>query len=196
MASSLLGPVVSTSAGMSAGGLAAAAAGGPPGWLLAALGLLPTLAGAFTPDPQERTRDELRRLASPEYLEELRRQIARRMGSSPSVMAGRRGIVESGSALTNMLQRSFGARGLGTSGIAAAAMPISNTATAGRLGQFETELASSSLNEAQNLISRQISALSGVPYGQSNFQAGLGKSFEAFLPLLQSWLKQRYPGVK
>lgn len=162
--------------------------GGPWGM---ALSFAPALFSLFGGDPQRRMRHELANMFTPENIRAWGNANLRTIGADPNTNIARAGIIQSGNTLSNELAKSFGARGLGTTGIAAAALPIARSATGARMAQFEGNLQQQAMQMALAQLQQRAAALTGNPYGQSRFQAGLDKSFGALLPILQAYLKQR-----
>lgn len=186
----------SSTQGTFANGAAPAASAG----LLGALGgipgigiaLLPTLLSLFHKDPAERNRQLAMMLSSPKHLLEVQQEVARRLGALPENVAARSNIVGQSTSLSNDLAHSLAARGLGTTGIAAVAQPVANSAVQGRLSNFEGSLSAGALSRAQEIVARQIAALNDNPYGQSQLQGGLDRSMSALLPAIGDYYKRRY----
>jgi len=152
-------------------------------------GLLSRLFGG---DPQKRLREEIARLTSPGNVGRATSQWYQQALQSPAFSQAQGGIAAGANQAAANLAASLGARGIGTTGTGAALSSMIPSIVGGQQAGLRTQAYGFAQNQAQQQIQAAINALLGTqgPSQSSQFFAG---GLEALGPLLQMWLKSRFP---
>jgi len=158
----------------------AAAAGGPPGWVLMALmsalaGLGPTL---FRSDKgAKRLREMMQFATDPNTILQNARRFYDTGLQSPAYSTAQGNIYAGSNAASSQLASSLAERGLTTSGIGALAGATGGGATGFQLGKLNTDFWNNALQQAQELSRTQAGGISGLPpernIGAEMFGGGL-----------------------
>lgn len=175
------------------GGLGmAAGAGFPPlllaGLLSAAPGLLSHLFGGE--DPQQKLRKQMMALIGSQG--NLTNQLYQQNLGSPAFTQGQNQIAAGANATAGQLGSSLGARGIGTSGSGAILSSLIPSIVGSQQAGLRTSAFQSAQGQAQDQINQQLAALQGTS-GPSQTNQLFGAGLSAFGPMLQAWLKSKYP---
>jgi hypothetical protein len=150
------------------------------------------LSGIFGGDPNKRLREQLMQLMSPQNQSKLTNQFFQQNLASPAFAQGQRQIAAGANATQGQLANSLGARGIGTSGTGA----LLSSLIPSIVGQGQSQLNTSAFNaargQAQNTLEGQANALTGTA-GPTQTQQFLGGGLSSFAPMLEAWLKSKYP---
>lgn len=152
----------------------------------------PGLLGGLFGDPQKKLRQQLLGLQNPAYQGQLTNQFYQQALGSPAFGQAQGTIAAGANAAQGDLARSLGARGLGTSGVGAVAPALIQSGIGGQLAGLRTQAYQGAQGQAQNSIQQQIAALTGTA-GPSQGRQLFGAGLEAFQPLLQKYLGNKYP---
>lgn len=171
-----------------------AATGGLSPLLIAALssfapGLISSLLGKKA-DPQQQLRKQIMQLiqAQPQLAAQLFQQ---NLGSAGFSQA--QGQIAAGANQTaNNLQSELGARGIGTSGTGAVLSSLTPSIVGHQQAQLRTAAQTDANQRAGAQTNQMIGALQGTS-GPSQTRELFGAGLDAFGPMLQSFLKARYP---
>lgn len=166
-------------------------AGFPVAGLIAALapGLISKLFGG---NPQEKLRRKVQELSSPGMLSKLTAQHYQALQGGPAFQQALGNIAAGANATGNSISSELGARGIGTSGTGAILSSLTPSIVGGQQAQLRSTTQGIASQQAQQQVQQMISALMGTQ-GPSQTQQLLGSGLEAFGPLLQQWLRTRYP---
>ena len=185
----------------------AAGAGGGLGGLLAGLGpmALPLLI-SFGPaifskvmdqirgNPQQRLRDEIAKLQSPENIAALTNKYYQTAMAGPAYQGALGSIASGANQTAGNLAQSLGARGIGTTGTGAILSSLTPSIVGSQQAALRTKAYESSQQQAMDEIKARISALTGTQ-GPSQTQQYLGAGLSAISPYLQQFLGSKYPDI-
>ena len=111
--------------------------------------------------------------------------------ASPMYSGLRNRAMVGASTLSNQLQNSFAMRGLNTSGLAAATLPMARSSFQSSFNDIDMGLFQDALKTAMANIQQRIAIKSGSQ-PISPMGTAFGNTLEASLPMIYSWLSKRY----
>lgn len=155
----------------------------------AAPGLISSLFGQGA-DPQAQLRKQLMQAIGSQG--NLTNQFFQQNLASPAFSQGQQQIAAGANATAGQLGASLGARGIGTSGSGAILSSLIPSIVGSQQGQLRTQAYGAAQQQAMNQIQQQIAALQGTS-GPSQTRQLFGAGLDAFGPMLQQWLRSKYP---
>jgi hypothetical protein len=150
--------------------------------------------GLFGGDPQAELRKKMMRLMSPENQAKMTNQFYQQAVSSPAFQQAMGGIAAGANATAGRTAAELGARGIGTSGTGAIMSSLTPSITGSQIAGLRTNAFGQAQNQAMKTLQDQLSALTGTS-GPSQTRQLAGMGLDAFGPMLQEFLRTKYPGT-
>lgn len=144
----------------------------------------------FGGDPMKKLRQQLLEASSPANVAKLTNQFYQQQVGSPAYSQAQGTIAAGANQTANQLAGRLGAAGIGTSGTGALLSSLTPSLVGSQQAGLRTAAYNSAQGQANDAVQRQIQALSGTG-GPSQTQQLFGGGLDAFIPYLQSLLKQR-----
>lgn len=157
--------------------------------LSAAPGLLSKLFGGK--DPQQKLREQMMALIGGQGA--ATNQLYQQNLASPAFSQGQQQIAAGANTTAGQLGASLGARGIGTSGTGAILSSLIPSIVGSQQAGLRTSAFQSAQSQAQQQLKQQLEALTGTS-GPSQTQQLFGGGLAAFGPMLQQWIRSKYPG--
>lgn len=148
------------------------------------------LSSLFGGDPQEKLRKQLMQVIGSQG--NLTNQIFQQNLASPAFQQGLQQIAAGANSTGSQLQQSLGSRGIGTTGTGAVLSSLVPSIVGSQQGQLRSQAFQSAQQEANDQVQRRIAALQGTS-GPSQTRQLFGAGLNAFAPLLQNYLMNKYP---
>ena len=152
-------------------------------------GLLSKLFGG---DPQAKYRAQVAALLASRG--QLTDQNYRALLGSPAYSEAQGTIAAGANQAGNNLASSLGARGIGTTGTGAVLSSLLPSLVGSQQAQLKTTAYGTAGEQADKDIQAQLAALTGSQGPSQSTQLFAG-GLSAFGPLLEAWLKSKYPGM-
>jgi hypothetical protein len=146
----------------------------------------------FGGNPQQRLRDEIAKLQSPQNIGQLTNQYYQNALGSPAYAQALGSIAQGANQTAGNLAQSLAARGIGTTGTGAVLSSMTPSIVGSQQAALKTKAYESSQQQAMDEVKARIAALTGTQ-GPSQTQQYLGAGISGFSPYLQSFLSKKYP---
>lgn len=136
-------------------------------------------------DPNDKLQKMIQAILSPESIGKESDALLKQLLANPAFAKAMDAGAGAGNALQSRISANLGARGLGTSGIAAVARPLATTAASSVLGGLRSHAATTSLDMATQLARSRAAALQGQMQPPRNFTFELlSKGLASLIPNL------------
>jgi hypothetical protein len=152
-------------------------------------GLLSRLFGG---DPQARLRSQIAGLTSPGNVGMLTNQFYQQALGSPMYSQAQGAIASGANQTSNQVAASLAQRGIGTTGTGAILSSLTPSLVGSQQANLQSTAYQGAQGQAQSQIQAMIAALMGTQ-GPSQSSQLFGAGLGALGPLLEAWIKSRYP---
>ena len=154
-------------------------------------GLLSKLFGS---DPQLKLRNQVNQLTGAPNVGKVTNQYYQQAIGSPAYSQAQGTIAAGANTTAGNLASALGSRGLGTSGTGAVLSSLIPSIVGSQQAGLRTGAYQSAQSQAQQQIQQQIQALMGTQGASQSSQLFAG-GLESFGPMLQAFLRSKYPGM-
>ncbi len=158
-----------------------------PLFLSALLSFAPGLISSLFGNPQQKYRQQVARLTSPQNVGNLTNQFYQQGISSPAFSQAQGSIAQGANNAANNVAASLAARGIGTTGTGAILSGLTPSLVGSQQAGLRSSAYQGAQGQAQNSIQAQLAALQGTQ-GPSQTQQYFAGGLDAFLPYLQGLL--------
>ena len=145
-------------------------------------------------DPNEKLRQQLMTLFSPQNVNRQTGQFYNQFLQGPGYAGAQRSIAGGANALQNQLGRNLGSAGLRGSGIGALLPGLASSYSGSQLGGLQTAGYNQARSDAMGAINQQAGVLGQIGPSPNYTQQFFGAGLDFLGPLLRQYLQQRRPG--
>lgn len=150
------------------------------------------LSRLFGGDPQAKLRKQIGQLTSAQNVNKETEQFLQQLLGSPAFSQAQGTIAAGGNVAAGRLASELGQRGIGTTGTSAVLSSLIPSIVGQQQAGLRTGAYQTAQERAMQRIQSQIAALTGTQGPSQSAQLFAG-GLEAFGPLLQQWIKSKYP---